>query len=28
VAIDLGGFKSGNMNLELSQKQLDKYKGY
>lgn len=28
VAVDIGGFKSGNMNLELSQKQLDKYKGY
>lgn len=28
VAIDLGGFKSGNMNKELSQSQLDKYKGY
>lgn len=28
VAIDLGGFKSGNMNQELSKKQLEKYKGY
>lgn len=28
VAIDLGGFKSGNMNQELSKQQLNKYKGY
>lgn len=28
VTLDLNGFKSGNMNKELSQKQIEKYQGY
>ena len=28
VALDLGGFHSGNMNKELTSKQIEKYKGY